>query len=252
MPLPNYEFEVLNELNDVSKRTDANCSTHTRFLFEMDSVPLDEQIKIVKELQDKLTRVVYSGSKSLHCIIEFDPKYENDCAKYYKAIWQYIDREYFHNKCDNACSNPSRLTRRPGVIRKDTGKEQELLYNAPKHYFPDQYVLSAVVLDHERYQLAHTIKNALNAQQTAFTDNDYNPNGKCLNYDDVKFFLNTPFPKIKGNGNSSISLFKALRCCIKYHDEQTKDEVLNKARNEHWSEHELNRMMDNIKKKYIN
>lgn len=252
-PLPNYEFEVLNELKDCSKRTDANCLTHTRFLFEMDSVPLDEQIKIVKELQDKLTRVVYSGSKSLHCIIEFDPQYENDCATNYKAIWQYLDKHYFNNKCDNACSNPSRLTRIPGVIRKDTGKEQKLLYNNPQHYFPDQYVLSAVILDKERYQLANAIKKSLDAKQTAFTDNGgYDPNGKCLQYDDIQHYLNTPYPKLKGNGDSSISLFKALRCCIKYHDAQTMECVLNKARNEHWTEHDLNRMMDNIKEKYIN
>lgn len=248
-----WEFEILNELKDCSNHRDDNCLFHTRFLFEMDSVKLDEQYEIVRKLQDKLTRVVYSGSKSLHCIIEFDPKYESVCASNYKAIWQYLDKNYFNNKCDNACSNPSRLTRRPGVVRSDTGKEQKLLYNNPQNYFPDQHVLSAVVLEHERYQLANAIKKSLDAQQTAFTDNSgYDPNGKCLNYDDVKFFLNTPFPKIKGNGNSSSSLFKALRCCIKYHDAQTMECVLNKARNEHWTEHDLNRMMDNIKQKYIN
>lgn len=247
-----WEFEVLNELNDLTARTDANCKQHTRFLFEMDSVKLEEQCKIADSLKDKLVRITYSGSKSLHCIIEFDPKYESVCASNYKAIWQYLDKNYFNNKCDNACSNPSRLTRRPGVVRSDTGKEQKLLYNNPQNYFPDQHVLSAVVLERERYQLANAIKKSLDAKQTAFTDNGgYDPNGKCLQYDDIQHYLNTPYPKLKGNGDSSISLFKALRCCIKYHDAQTMECVLNKARNEHWTEHDLNRMMDNIKQKYI-
>ena len=245
-----WEFEILNELKDCSNHKDENCLFHTRFLFEMDYATLNEQWELVKKLKDNITRVVYSGSKSLHTIIELDPQYEQFCKDHYKQIWRLLNNLHFGGKCDTQCVNPSRLTRTYGVVRASTGREQRLLYNCPGNYYKDAEKLVSMVNSSE---IAKLIKNSLNAKQTAFTDmGGYNPNGKCLNYDDVKFFLNTPFPKIKGNGNSSSSLFKALRCCIKYHDEQTKDEVLNKARNEHWTEHDLNRMMDNIKEKYIN
>ena len=79
-----WEFEILNELKDTTNHRDSNCLYHTRFLFEMDKLDLKEQTKLAKELQHLLVRVVYSGSKSLHCIIEFSKEYENDCAKYYK------------------------------------------------------------------------------------------------------------------------------------------------------------------------
>ena len=44
IPFQSYEFEVLNELKDIRNRTDDNCIQHTRFLFEMDSTSLDEQL----------------------------------------------------------------------------------------------------------------------------------------------------------------------------------------------------------------
>ena len=44
IPFQSYEFEVLNELKDCRNRTDNNCIQHTRFLFEMDSTSLDEQL----------------------------------------------------------------------------------------------------------------------------------------------------------------------------------------------------------------
>lgn len=245
-----WEFEILNELKDCSNHRDENCLYHTRFLFEMDSVPLKEQCELVQTLKDNITRVVYSGSKSLHTIIEFDPKYEQFCKDHYKQIWRLINELHFGNKCDTQCVNPSRLTRTYGVVRASTGKEQRLLYNCPGNYYKDAEKLVSMVNSSE---IANAIKKSLDAKQTAFTDNGgYNPNGKCLQYDDIQHYLNTPYPKLKGNGDSSISLFKALRCCIKYHDAQTMECVLNKARNEHWTEHDLNRMMDNIKNKYIN
>ena len=44
-----WEFEILNELKDCSNHRDENCLYHTRFLFEMDSVPLKEQCEKAKE-----------------------------------------------------------------------------------------------------------------------------------------------------------------------------------------------------------
>lgn len=55
----------------------------------------------------------------------------------------------------------------------------------------------------------------------------------------------------KAIGDSSISLFKAVRCCLKYGDNMTLNTVLQKARSEKWTENELNRMQQNIMTHYI-
>jgi ribosomal 50S subunit-associated protein YjgA (DUF615 family) len=52
-----------------------------------------------------------------------------------------------------------------------------------------------------------------------------------------------------GNGDSSISLFKAILCCIKYKDNDTLQAVLTKARNEHWSETEIEHKIEDAKKR---
>jgi hypothetical protein len=239
-----WEFEILNELKDTTNHRDDNCLYHTRFLFEMDKLPLDEQIKIATKLQKLLVRVVYSGSKSLHCIIEFSKDYENDCAKYYKEIWKVINETYFNGNCDTQCVNPSRLTRTPDVLRADTNKIQEMLYNNPGNWFSDA---KKVIRDARAIQQMYVVKNALRQPVRANTGKQNN--GMCINYDVIKHYLNTPYLKMTGNGDSSISLFKAILCCIKYKDNDTLQEVLTKARNEHWSETELNHKIEDAKKR---
>lgn len=242
--IPGYEFEVLNELKSEKPRSDSNCLYHTRFLFEMDKLDLDEQIKLVKELQNLLVRVVYSGSKSLHCIVEFSKDYENECAKYYKEIWKVINETYFNGNCDTQCVNPSRLTRTPDVLRADTNKKQEMLYNNPGNWFSGA---KKVIRDARAIQQMYMVKNALKQPVRANTGKQNN--GMCLNYDVIKHYLNTTYLKMNGNGDSSISLFKAILCCLKYRDNDTLQIVLNKARNEHWSETELNHKIDDAKKR---
>ena len=132
-----WEFEILNELKDCSNHKDENCLFHTRFLFEMDYAPLDEQWELVKKLKDNITRVVYSGSKSLHTIIEFDPQYEEFCKDHYKQVWRLLNDLHFGGKCDTQCINPSRLTRTYGVVRASTGREQRLMYSCPGNYNKD-------------------------------------------------------------------------------------------------------------------
>lgn len=242
-----WEFEILNELKDTTNHRDDNCLYHTRFLFEMDKLPLDEQIKIATKLQKLLVRVVYSGSKSLHCIIEFSKEYENDCAKYYKEIWKVINETYFEGNCDTQCINPSRLTRTPDVLRADTNKKQEMLYNNPGNWFSDA---KKVIRDARSIQQMYVAKNALKQPVRANTGKQNN--GMCINYDVIKHYLNTPYLKMTGNGDSSISLFKAILCCLKYNDNDTLHAVLTKARNEHWSEQELNHKIDDVKKRLFN
>lgn len=241
--MPGWEFEVLNELNDDKIRNDMNCKFHTRFLFEMDKMKLEEQCKMAQTLKDKLVRITYSGSKSLHCIVEFDPKYENECRWNYKHIWNYINDTYFGGNCDKQCINPSRLTRTPGVIRADTKKEQKLLYINPKNYFPVPWQEIAQSIENYKRleQLHQQIERSLNAKQTAFTGgNDDDPNGKCENHPKVKYYLQTSFTKESGNGDSDSSFYTALCVAHTAGDKQTIQKIIDKAKREGWTTTQIN------------
>ena len=246
-PFESYEFEVLNELKDCRNRTDDNCIQHTRFLFEMDSTSLDEQLTYLNRNKDIITRCVFSGSKSLHMIIQFTNDFEQTCKDNYKEIWNILNKLLFDSKCDNACSNPSRLTRRPGAIRADTAKEQKLVYNNPEIRVKGNVLDRIIVSLRQKQRQKHLFKAT---RSNILPTNKDNP-GLCQNYDVIRHYLNTNYPKLKGNGDSSISLFKAIRCCIKYNDKVTLKKVINKAVLERWTTKEISRMIENIKCKYV-
>ena len=247
IPFQSYEFEVLNELKDCRNRTDDNCIQHTRFLFEMDNVPLQEQISYLRRNKEYITRCVFSGSKSLHIVIQFDDDWETTCKDNYKEIWNILNKLLFDKKCDNACSNPSRLTRRPGAIRADTAKEQKLVYNQPEIRVKGNVLDRIIVSLRQKQRQKHLFKAT---RSNILPTNKDNP-GLCQNYDVIRHYLETSYPKLNGNGDSSISLFKAIRCCIKYNDKVTLKKVINKAVLERWTTKEISRMIENIKCKYI-
>ena len=248
VPYTSYEFEVLNELKDCVNRRDSNCIQHTRYLFEMDNAPLQEQISYLRRNKEYITRCVYSGSKSLHIVIQFDDDWESTCEDNYKEIWNILNMLLFDKKCDSACSNPSRLTRRPGAIRADTAKEQKLVYNQPDNRLDDNDILDRIIVSlRQKQRQKHLFKAT---RSNIWSTNKDNP-GMCLGYDVIQHYLNTSYPKLQGNGDSSISLFKALRCCIKYNDKVTLKKVINKAVLERWTTKELERMIRNIKDKYV-
>ena len=248
IPFQSYEFEVLNELKDCVNRRDSNCIQHTRFLFEMDNVPLQEQISYLRRNKEYITRCVFSGSKSLHIVLQFDDDWETTCKDNYKEIWNILNMLLFDKKCDSACSNPSRLTRRPGAIRADTAKEQKLLYNQPDNRLDDNGILDRIIVSlRQKQRQKHLFKAT---RSNIWPSNKDNP-GLCQNYDVIRHYLNTNYPKLKGNGDSSISLFKAIRCCIKYNDNDTLRLVINKSVRERWTMKEIQRMIENIKDKYV-
>ena len=247
IPFQSYEFEVLNELKDCRNRTDDNCIQHTRFLFEMDSTSLDEQLTYLNRNKEYITRCVFSGSKSLHMIIQFTNDFEQTCKDNYKEIWNILNKLLFDKKCDSACSNPSRLTRRPGAIRADTAKEQKLVYNNPEIRVKGNILDRIIVSLRQKQRQKHLFKATRSNICLRHKDNP----GLCQNYDVIRHYLETSYPKLNGNGDSSISLFKAIRCCIKYNDKVTLKEIINKAFRERWSKKEISRMIENIRKKYI-
>lgn len=238
------EYEVLNELIDFSNRSDLNCLKHTRFLFEFDGIPLSEQIERCNNgLSDLIVRAVFSGSKSIHLIVQFSDECEDLCRQWYKRIWIYLEEKYFHG-ADSQCKNPARLTRTPNIPRSDTGRIQKLLLDKPDNYIDK--VVPGIIDSIERqirsWQSGDSLRMMLDEEKKNLINSDHN--GLCKKYSTVKRYLDTPFRKIRGNGVSSSWLFAAVCTCIKYRDQETLNEVLWKARREHWKESEIRHVMD--------
>lgn len=92
-------------------------------LVESDSMELEKQNEIIRQLELPVACLVYSGGKSVHAIVHIDA---GSYDEYRKRV------DYLYAICrkngldiDQQNRNPSRLSRMPGVIRK--GKKQYLI-----------------------------------------------------------------------------------------------------------------------------
>lgn len=134
---------------DKPRRADVNVTAFRSFLFEMDSIGLKDQLKILEASGIPFSSIVYSGGKSYHAIVSledclFGDLIEDECgdkAKEYKRIWKRlrakIDYEgqrigialpkHAKSFVDSSCQNPSRFTRMPFSFREDKGTVQELI-----------------------------------------------------------------------------------------------------------------------------
>lgn len=125
----------------VPRRADINCSKFRNFMFEMDNVPLNDQMEILGGCGIRWSAVVYSGGKSYHAILSVEESlggcHTKEGIDNYKNIWRRLSakiNEYakslgFGDVVDPSGKNPSRFTRYPGTIR-DNGNEQKIMWVA--------------------------------------------------------------------------------------------------------------------------
>lgn len=92
-----------------------NVTEYRYALVESDSVDIEKQNAIIRELELPIACLVHSGNKSLHAIVRID-------ALTYQEYRKRVD--YLYNICrknglevDTQNRNPSRLSRMPGVLR---------------------------------------------------------------------------------------------------------------------------------------
>lgn len=125
-----------NDIGAVIGDPDPNCGTWIRFnpldgegaknqnvsefkhaLVESDSMSIEQQNEIIRELELPVVALVHSGGKSLHAIVKIDavnyPQYQERVDYLYKIV------EKNGLKVDKQNKNPSRLSRLPGVDRGD-------------------------------------------------------------------------------------------------------------------------------------
>lgn len=107
---------------DRPRRADCNVVCFRNFLIELDSMALEAQIAYVTD-RVPVTSITYSGGKSYHFIISLETpletlsEYKNIAARLHALL----------PAADKSCKNPSRLSRLPFAMRKDTEKEQTLV-----------------------------------------------------------------------------------------------------------------------------
>lgn len=100
-----------------------NVTDYRYALVESDSMALEEQNALMRELELPIAMLVYSGGKSIHAIVKIDA---SDYSEYRKRV------DYLYNIChkngleiDKHNRNPSRLSRLPGVMRN--GRKQYII-----------------------------------------------------------------------------------------------------------------------------
>ena len=92
-------------------------------LVESDSMDLETQNSIIRELELPVACLVYSGNKSLHAIVRVDAADQAEYRKRVNYLYEICQKNGL--KTDNQNRNPSRLSRMPGVMRG--GKKQFLM-----------------------------------------------------------------------------------------------------------------------------
>lgn len=100
-----------------------NVTDYRYALVESDSMALEQQNAIIRELELPVAMLVYSGGKSIHALVKIDA---HDYDEYRKRV------DYLYKVCkdngmeiDKQNRNPSRLSRLPGVMRN--GKKQFII-----------------------------------------------------------------------------------------------------------------------------
>ncbi len=92
-------------------------------LVESDSMEIDKQNAIIRELELPVACLVHSGKKSLHAIVRVDAADYSEYRKRVDYLYEVCEKNGL--KIDKQNRNPSRLSRMPGVMRN--GKKQFLV-----------------------------------------------------------------------------------------------------------------------------
>lgn len=116
------EFIGVNPLVQGPRSTD-NVASLRNFIFEFDSIPLEEQLAVLQSRGVPYSTLTFSGGKSLHAVIALDEPVKDVAA--YKLLHKTI--RYVLWQTDASTSNPDRLIRLAGARRFDKDAEQELL-----------------------------------------------------------------------------------------------------------------------------
>lgn len=111
-----------NPLDGAGCRND-NVTDFRYALVESDSMELEQQNAIIRELELPVACLVFSGGKSIHAIVRIEAANAQEYRKRVDYLYDVLKKNGL--QVDTQNKNPSRLSRMPGVMRK--GKKQFLI-----------------------------------------------------------------------------------------------------------------------------
>lgn len=100
-----------------------NVTDYRYALVESDSMEIDKQNAIIRELELPVACLVHSGKKSLHAIVKVDAASYEEYRKRVDYLYNVLNKNGM--KVDTQNKNPSRLSRMPGIVRD--GRKQFLI-----------------------------------------------------------------------------------------------------------------------------
>lgn len=100
-----------------------NVTDYRYALVESDTMPIDRQNAVIRELELPVACLVHSGGKSLHAIVRIEAATYEEYRKRVDYLYDVLKRNGM--TVDTQNKNPSRLSRMPGVTRK--GNKQFLV-----------------------------------------------------------------------------------------------------------------------------
>jgi len=132
-PLPDWLYTKANKfcINPLHTwRNTGNVTAINSFLFEIDrdadgnQIPIKQQVKMFLDSGLPYTTMVYSGTKSVHCIVRLTEPVEGD---WFRSWWEAINRVLTAKglPIDAATMKIPQLSRVPGSIRMDKVKDEE-------------------------------------------------------------------------------------------------------------------------------
>lgn len=101
----------------------SNVTEYRYALVESDSLDIDRQNSIIRELEIPVAVLMFSGGKSVHAIVRIDAADYREYQKRVEYLYQVCERNGL--KVDVQNKNPSRLSRLPGCTRG--GKKQFII-----------------------------------------------------------------------------------------------------------------------------
>ena len=127
------------------RRADLNCTSLKNLMFEIDGIPLDDQLELLFRSGIPWTAIVFSGNKSYHALLSLEDNlgepHTKEGVEQYKQVWKrlaaLINSEHAgkivslkDGVLDEATKNPSRFTRFPNYMR--AGHRQRIEFMGTK------------------------------------------------------------------------------------------------------------------------
>lgn len=102
---------------------DANVTDYRYVLIESDSLPVERQNALMRELELPIVTLTHTGGKSLHAVVRVEARDREEYRKRVAYLFEVCKKHGLD--IDKSCKNPSRLSRLPGFMRN--GKKQFLV-----------------------------------------------------------------------------------------------------------------------------